>query len=74
MMFSRLTRRLVPTIVASATTKPIANDCARLCGSSVKKRSKRLCSVAKMRAETATSTRAEPDPDQRRRAPSPTSA
>ena len=32
MMLRRLTRRLVPTIVASATTKPIANDCARLCG------------------------------------------
>ena len=61
MMFSRLTRRLVPTMVASATTKPMANDCARLCGFSVKKRSKRLCSVAKIRAESDDEHGAEPD-------------
>ena len=36
MMFSLLTRRLVPTMVASATTNPIANARARLLGSSVK--------------------------------------
>ena len=48
-------------MVASATTKAMANDCARLCGFSVKKRSKRLCSVAKIRAESDDEHRAEPD-------------
>ena len=54
MMLSRLTWRLVKTIVASATAKAAANDSARLDGSIVKNRSNWLCSVAKMRAESAT--------------------
>ena len=49
-------------MVASATTKPMAKDCARLCGFSVKNRSKRLCSVAKIRAESETSTAPSPIP------------
>jgi hypothetical protein len=62
MMFSRATRQLVPTIVTSDTANAIANDWTRPLGLSVKKRSKRLCSVENAAADQATRTRPRPIP------------
>ena len=47
MMFSRLTRMLITTIVTTATTKAIAKDWARLGGLTVKYISNWLCSELK---------------------------
>src|SRR4029453_9430425 len=57
MMFSRLTRTLIATIVPTATTKPITNDCAKLAGLTVKYRSNWLCSELNADCDQATSTR-----------------